>query len=317
MCDVLLFFNSEEVFRLIKHLSYKLLFLTLTLFPLIMYSQNVVIPLWDNENLETHNSYEKELTDGEYFYSIENPEIAVYLPSKRNSTGQAVLIIPGGGYHKISFSWEGTDVAKWLNANGIAGIVLKYRLPNSKENGLPNSNLPFLDAQKAMKIIRQNAEQWNINKEKIGVMGFSAGGHLASMLGTLGCENNYTNDSNKICPNFMILMYPVITMNKEFAEKGSKENLIGKNPTKDLIEQYSTEKHVSSRTPATFIVHASDDKVVPVKNSLLFYEALLQNGIKTEMHIYQYGGHGFSLANNKGYLSFWRKNCLNWLNNIK
>jgi len=295
-----------------KFFLYSLIILLLGILPNINIAQDYVIPLWENNA----QNIVDEATDSEYFYSVLRPEISVYLSTKRSATGQAILIIPGGGYHKVTFRWEGTDVAKWLNANGIAGIVLKYRLPNIERDS-QSKNYPLLDARKAIKIIRKNANKWNISKEKIGVMGFSAGGHLASMLGTIECKNKSEHDTANTCPNFMILMYPVITMDEKITESGSKENLIGRNPPTELIEYYSTDKQISSKTPETFIVHASDDNVVNVKNSILFYEALIRNAVGAEMHIYQNGGHGFSLANGKGYLSSWRNRCLDWLKNIQ
>ncbi len=296
--------------------------LFLLFFPIFISAQNYVVPLWKNE-IPNSKVVAKTLADepsnGDYFYSVTRPEISVYLPTNRNLTGKAVLIIPGGGYWKVTYSWEGTDIAKWLNANGIAAIVLKYRLPKQEFDKVLDKS-PLVDANRAMKIIRANADKWNIDKNKIGVIGFSAGGHLASSLAThydeeqVGIIDSLSNISSR--PDFMALLYPVITMNKEFAESGSRKNLLGDNPSEELVEYHSNEKQVTSNTPPTFIVHASDDNVVPVKNSLLFYEALQKNGVKTEMHIYQTGGHGFALANTNNKLKTWRKLFLSWLSDL-
>jgi acetyl esterase/lipase len=280
------------------------------------------VPLWENKIPNSKISAKTEIEESslnEYFYSVTRPEISVYLPTNKNISGKAVLVIPGGGYWKLSYSLEGIDIAKWLNSNGIIAIVLKYRLPNIEYDVVLDKS-PLLDASRAMQIIRANADKWAIDKNKIGVIGFSAGGHLASMLATHYNEgNNGLIDSLSSIssrPDFTILMYPVITMDEEFAELGSRKNLLGDNPSKELVEYYSNEKQVTSNTPPTFIVHASDDEVVPVKNSLVFYEALQKNSVKAEMHIYQTGGHGFALANNNDKLKTWRELLLSWLKNL-
>ena len=293
------------------------------IFPLVIFSQNHVIPLWENEIPNSRvfaKSKVDELSSADYFYSVTRPEMSVYLPTNRNLSGKAILVIPGGGYWKITYSWEGTDIAKWLNANGIAAIVLKYRLPK-QELDIELDKSPLLDVSRAMRIVRANAKKWNIDSSKVGVIGFSAGGHLASTLAThndaVEKENYDSLSSISSHPDFLALMYPVITMSKEFTEKGSRKNLIGGNPTKELVEYYSNEKHVTSDTPPTFIVHASDDEVVPVRNSIVFYEALQHAGVNAEMHIYQKGGHGFALANNNNKLKSWRGLFLSWLENLE
>ena len=299
----------------------KYIFVVLSIFSfqIGLNAQNITLPLWESNIPNSPKESLKESYDGQHYYVVTNPDIAVYLPSKWNSTGQAVLVIPGGGYHAIAYTWEGTDVAKWLNANGIVAAVLKYRLPNDTTTNIVRYKSPLLDASRAIRILRANAEKWNIDKNKIGVMGFSAGGHLASTLGTHFNEEKNRNgaiDSISSRPDFMVLMYPVITMDAKYAHMGSRKNLLGKKPSQQLIDYYSSEKQVSANTPPTFIVHASDDKVVPVQNSILFYEALIQHGVSAEMHIYQNGGHGFSLANDKGYLTSWKNRCLDWLNSL-
>ncbi|MDX1940203.1 MAG: alpha/beta hydrolase [Saprospiraceae bacterium] len=289
------------------------------------YAQNLTLPLWSGEipNSKKVNEVEKhDTTDNIIRISnVQTPDIAVFLPSKANATGQAVVICPGGGYWILAYDWEGTDIAKWLNSKGIAAIVLKYRLPVSKNNITPHLS-PLMDAQRAMRLTRHHAKEWNIDTSKVGIMGFSAGGHLASTVGThfdYG-NSNATDPVEKWSsrPDFMILMYPVITFSQTVnAHIGSRNALLGQNPDPTLIEYYSNELQVKADTPPTILIHAGDDKAVPVENSLLFYQALKNNNIPAELHIYPFGGHGFSLAINKGYLETWTERCVDWLKSLK
>lgn len=276
----------------------------------LLAAQQYEMSLWGQEVPNFKASGEKEIVEGETSRRIsyvQNPAIEVYLPSESNSTGQAVVICPGGGYARLAYDKEGTDIAKWLNGSGIAGIVLKYRLPNAKSNIIPHKS-PLMDAQQAIRLVRQNAEEWNIDPDKVGIMGFSAGGHLASTLGT-----HFDEPSR---PAFMILIYPVITLKLPLTHEGSRKNLLGENPGGKLVELYSNEMQVKSNTPPAFIVHSMDDKAVPVENSLMFYQSLKENNIPAEMHLYPYGGHGYSLALNKGRLSDWRLRLIDWLNDL-
>jgi acetyl esterase/lipase len=279
--------------------------------------------LWPNGNIPNYKKtpeVEKRDTTGIVRISlVQQPAIEIYLPSKQSATGQAIVICPGGGYGILAYDWEGTDIAKWLNANGIAAIVLKYRLPNSKSNVDPKLS-PLLDAQRAIRTVRANAGKWNIKKDKIGIIGFSAGGHLASTEGTHFDKGNPTAadsiDRQSSRPDFMVLMYPVITMLRQSMHQGSRNNLIGANADSATTKYYSNELQVTKETPPTFLVHASDDKTVPVENSIIFYQALIANNIPAEMHIYPYGGHGFGLAIGKGYLSSWTDRCIDWLQSL-
>ena len=279
--------------------------------------------LWPNGNIPNYKKtaeVEKRDTTGIGRISlVQQPAIEVYLPSKQSATGQAIVVCPGGGYGILAYDWEGTDIAKWLNANGIAAIVLKYRLPNSKSNVDPKLS-PLLDAQRAIRTVRANAGKWNIKKDKIGIIGFSAGGHLASTAGTHFDKGNPTAadtiDRQSSRPDFMVLMYPVITMLRQSMHQGSRNNLIGANADSATTKYYSNELQVTKETPPTFLVHASDDKTVPVENSIIFYQALIANSIPAEMHIYPYGGHGFGLAIGKGYLSTWTDRCIDWLQSL-
>ena len=279
--------------------------------------------LWPSGNIPNYKKtaeVEKRDTTGIVRISlIQQPGIEVYLPSKQSANGQAIVICPGGGYGILAYDWEGTDIAKWLNSKGIAAIVLKYRLPNSKSNVVPQLS-PLLDAQRALRTVHANAQKWNIKKNQIGIMGFSAGGHLASTAGT-HFDNGDANAADSVDrltsrPDFMILMYPVISMSKTYMHQGSRNNLIGAKPDSALAKYYSNDLQVTKETPPTFIVHATDDAGVPVENSLSFYQALKTNKVAAEMHIYPYGGHGFGLAVGKGYLNTWTDRCIDWLTSL-
>ena len=283
------------------------------------YSQINSIPLWE-DNLPNHKETDDIETQKQggllWIENVQQPSLEIFLPTKQSATGQAMIICPGGGYQGLAYDWEGTDIAKWLNSKGIAAFVLKYRLPNSKSN-IIGHEAPLQDAKRAIRLVRHHSKKWNISPDMIGIMGFSAGGHLASTLGTHfeNDKNNITNAIDNIStrPDFMVLIYPVITMDLNNTHLGSRNNLIGENPKNDIIDYYSNELHVSKNTPPTFILHATDDKVVPVINSILFYQALERKGVSSEMHIYPKGGHGFSLAIGKGHLQTWPDLLYEWL----
>ncbi len=287
------------------------------------YAQNFSMKLWTGEVPNSVMSEESEIREQKdilYIRNVQNPEIAVYLPAGRHATGDAVIICPGGGYHVLAYDWEGVDIASWFNSKGIAAIVLKYRLPVSNSI-IVRHEAPLQDVQRAMRMVRHYADEWNINKNRIGIMGFSAGGHLASTLGTKFDHRTLEPfdeiDSVSARPDFMILVYPVISFREKFSHSGSRDALLGKDATQELIDFYSNELHVSSETPPAFIVHSGDDKGVPVENSLYFYRALKDHGISSEMHIYPYGGHGYSLAVGRGYLQSWTERLHDWLKNSR
>ena len=285
-----------------------------------MNTQNYTIPLWKKgkiPNSQESSDVEKVeftwLMDVQY---VQEPDIKVFLPTKKNATGQALIICPGGGYRMLAYDWEGLDYAKYLNSIGVAGIVLKYRLPVSKSNVVSYKS-PLMDIQRAIRITRYNAAKWNIDSNKIGVMGSSAGGHLAS---TAGTHFDYGNpdaqdsiDRVSCRPDFMILMYPVITFNDSFTHKDSRANLLDNNLDPKLINEFSNELQVKDDTPPAFIVHSDDDDLVPVENSVLFYTALRQHKIPAELHIYSAGGHGFALALGNGHYEYWTQVCREWL----
>ena len=247
------------------------------------------------------------------FEKVTSPALFPYLPPKESATGTAVLICPGGGYGGLAFNHEGHAVAQWLNENGIAGIILKYRLPSDlimKDKSVG----PLQDAQEAIRIIRRNASKWNIDPNKIGVIGFSAGGHLASTLSTHYSEKVYEpKDTVSAKPNFSLLIYPVITMDSSFTHMGSRRNLVGTRPSAEDIKRFSNELQVNEKTPPAFMVHSADDKAVPIKNSIVYYEQLVKYGIPSELHIFQKGGHGYGLAGGKETQSSWPDLCIKWL----
>ena len=244
-----------------------------------------------------------------------NPTITIYFPEKRKANGTAVIICPGGGYSRLSMDNEGSDIVGWLNQNGITCILLKYRLPN--DTIMKDKTIgPLQDLQEAVRIVRRHAAEWKIDKDKIGVIGFSAGGHLASTLSTRFNEKVYDSDTTSARPDFVILGYPVITMSELNTHTGSRKNLLGKLPDPVLVEYFSNELHVLKQTPPTFIFQAEDDKTVPVQNSIIYYIALKDKGVASELHIYPKGGHGFGLAKNGGTESTWPDACINWLKQI-
>jgi len=247
------------------------------------------------------------------FEKTTNPMIYIFLPPKEKTTGTAVLICPGGGYAALAFGHEGNAIASWLNDNGIAGIILKYRLPSDlimKDKSIG----PLQDAQEAMRIIRRNAVAWNIDPKKVGVIGFSAGGHLASTLSTHYADKVYdVADTVSARPDFSLLIYPVITMDASFTHAGSRKNLIGENPSDEAIKSFSNELQVNEKTPPAFMVHSADDQTVPVKNSIVYYEQLVKYNIPSELHIFQKGGHGYGLGGSKDTQSAWPGLCISWL----
>lgn len=242
---------------------------------------------------------------------VSKPQLIVYYPEKEIANGTSVIICPGGGYSILAISHEGSLIAKKLNSIGVTAFILKYRLPSDVI--MEDKNIgPLQDAQQAMKMVRENATKFKIDSTKIGIMGFSAGGHLASTLGTHFKTALIDNPKNtSLRPDFMVLLYPVITMSEQ-THAGSKKYLLGLTPTSEQVKLYSNELQVSPETPPTFIVHANDDKTVPSENSLDFVKALKQAGVKAELHLYQAGGHGFGL-NNKTTQDDWFIRFTNWL----
>lgn len=257
-----------------------------------------IIPLYKGKvpnSIQADYSEERAVgQDGRIKYSkVTNPTLEVYLPAATKNTGAAVLIIPGGGYSGIAYSHEGIDIAKEFNAFGVTAFVLKYRLPSDKI--MTNKTIgPLQDAQQAIKLIRMRSSEWKIDPSKVGILGFSAGGHLASTAGTQFDKAVIDNNENtNLRPDFMVLIYPVISLSDSLMHKGSRDNLLGPDPDAAKIREYSSDLRITPQTPPTLLVHAGDDKGVKVGNSIRFYEGLIRNGVPAEMHLYPTGGHGF------------------------
>ncbi|MBX2842710.1 MAG: alpha/beta hydrolase [Flammeovirgaceae bacterium] len=247
---------------------------------------------------------------------VTRPTIQVFLPEKEKATGAAVVICPGGGYGILAIDHEGYQIAKWLNSFGIAGIILKYRLPDDRI--MEDKTIgPLMDAQQAIRMVRQNASEWNIDPEKVGIMGFSAGGHLASTAGThFNDIVGGIEDKSSVRPDFNILIYPVVSFQEGVGHMGSRRNLIGQTNDFKLVSKYSNELQVTEETPPTFLVHSRDDKAVPVQNSIRFYEALLNYDTPSEMHLYNKGGHGYGLGREGSTSVSWPERCEAWLKEI-
>lgn len=244
---------------------------------------------------------------------ISKPTLTIFLPERSKANGTAVIICPGGGYWITSIVKEGFAVARQFNEWGITAFVLNYRIPN--DSSMIDKKIgPLQDAQRAIQLVRLNAKKWNIDPSKVGIMGFSAGGHLASTTATHFQRSYITNPDNvNLRPDFAILVYPVISFQDNIGHIGSRDQLIGKNAPQDLINSFSNELQITADTPPTFLVHATDDNVVPVMNSIAFYDALLKFKIPAEMHIYKAGGHGFGM-HNPTTSDEWMEQCKNWIN---
>jgi len=283
-------------------------------------SNPLILSLWDGPppNAQPAGQPPERVQEDKIVWvrHVQNPSVEARLPARGNATGQAIVVCPGGAYAGLAYDWEGTDIAGWLNGRGIAAIVLSYRLPIDGDVAHQKWLSPLLDAQRAIRLTRAHAKEWGIDPAKVGIMGFSAGGHLASTAGTHFDAGDAKAidpiDRLSSRPDFMVLVYPVITMT-EFTHGGSRVNLLGKNPSDELVRRYSNELQVTNDTPPTFLVHAGDDGAVPVQNSLLFYSALLAHHVPAELHVYPQGGHGFSLALDKGHLADWTHVCARWL----
>lgn len=262
------------------------------------------IKLYPKGATSSNGIIDKEAKDDKSFVTnITEARMYAYFAPKELACGTAVLICPGGGYRGISVENEGSNVALWLNKLGVTAFVLYYRMPNQ------HTTVPLEDAQTAMEIIQSRSKEWQLEAHKIGIMGFSAGGHLASTVGTHFTKKNR--------PDFMILGYPVISMNKEITHAGSRKNLIGDNPTPEIEKLYSNELQVTKNTPPTFLVLALDDKAVPVENSYRFHKALLANGVSTEIQTYDLGGHGFGMRKKGLPVDNWTDLLQAWLKKNK
>jgi acetyl esterase/lipase len=295
------------------------LVLLMNIFMMNGFSQTLTIKLWPDgiPGSKTDPSYVEKITttDGRITRceKVVTPDLTVFLPAPEKANGAAVLICPGGGYGVLAFDHEGNAIAKWLNDNGIAGIILKYRLP-SDQIMIDKSIGPLQDAQEAMRVIRRNAVSWKINPDRVGVIGFSAGGHLASTLSTHYAEKVYeVKDNTSARPNFSLLIYPVVSFDTLITHRGTRNNLIGLKPDIKQVQRFSNELQITADTPPAFLVHSADDKAVPVMNSIGYFRGLQKNNIPVELHIFQKGGHGYGLSPNGGTESSWPGLCIKWL----
>ncbi|MGI4728050.1 MAG: alpha/beta hydrolase [Janthinobacterium lividum] len=248
---------------------------------------------------------------GLHYSKVSKPTLEIYLPNE-NTSGAAIVILPGGGYSNLAYGHEGIEIAKAFNKIGVAAFILKYRLPSDvtmKDKTIG----PLQDAQMAIKTVRESAAKYHIDPNKIGIIGFSAGGNLAGLAVTHFDDARISNKENtSLRPDFAVLMYPVISLTDSLAHGGSRKNLIGENPSQQTIRYFSSEFNVKANTPPTMLVHAEDDATVNVKNSLYFYQALLKNKVSANMIIYPKGGHGFGL-NNSTTPDKWMEHCKNWM----
>lgn len=267
--------------------------LFICLSPCVFGSQTQEIPLWPDS------------TKG-------NPSLTPYFPDSITTSNAGVVICPGGGYMHLAVKKEGSDVAKWLNKLGVTAFVLKYRHGSQMDHPVP-----MKDALRALAMVRARAKEWKVDPNRIGILGFSAGGHLASTAGThyhQGKPQSKDPYERVSCrPDFMILIYAVISMKKEVTHQGSRRSLLGEKPDPNLVKRLSNELQVTQLTPPAFLVHAMDDRAVKVENTLLFYQALKDAKVPVEMHIYQKGGHGFGLGVNGGAVTTWPLLCEQWM----
>ena len=242
--------------------------------------------------------------------NVSRPTLKVFLPADTVRNRAAVIVCPGGGYHTLLTVREGSRVAQRFNEEGVAGFVLKYRHPNDA-NLEDKTIAPLQDAQRAIQIVREHAAEWGIDPNQIGIMGFSAGGHVAATAGTHYDDPVIDNpQGTSLRPDFMLLIYPVISCRDGITHGGSRQMLLGATPTEEQIKRFSNEEQVSSTTPPTYLTHANDDTVVPIENSLLFYQALRRNGIPAELHIYSKGEHGY--LQEPSYEE-WMDDCVQWM----
>lgn len=286
------------------------LLLVLTLAPGLPAAETV-IPLWPEGVPGGRTDLGAEVADNEHVENVQQPSLTLFKPDAAKANGTAVVICPGGGYARLAFGHEGIDIAKWFSARGATAFVLKYRM---KEYGHP---APLQDVLRAVRLVRSRAAEFGARPDRIGVFGSSAGGHLAASAGTLfdnaAGKTGAALDAVSARPDFLMLLYPVISMDPSITHAGSRQNLIGKNPSPELVELLSVEKQVSDATPPTFIFCTQEDKTVPVENSIRFFQALTRHHVPAEAHIFERGPHGIGMRPGFGPASDWPRLGEAWL----
>lgn len=277
----------------------------LLLFGIMTAQAQKIVKLWENEPPTSNEISAQESIDANYWITqVSSPNLSIYLPEKNNATGKVVVICPGGGYAGLASHHEGILFAEWLNQQGIAAFILKYRMPNK------HKEVPLDDAQQAIRHVREHADEYGVLPNKIGIAGFSAGGHLAATAST-----HFATEGTSTRPDFSILYYPVITMDTA-THGGSRNNLLGENPSVTDIYIFSNEKQVNASTPPAILFHSDDDKAVLPENSIRYYQALKANDIKASLYIFPEGGHGWGLRENFKYHEQMTALLAAWLKDI-
>jgi acetyl esterase/lipase len=278
-------------------------------------AQTTVIPLWPEGVPDAKPNPVPERIENDMISHVSEPTLTYYPAASDRPAHTAVIICPGGGYQFLAFAHEGRRYAEWLSSLGIAAFVLKYRMADA---GHP---APLRDVLRAIRTVRAHASDYGVAPDRVGVMGSSAGGHLAASAATMyddpAGRTGAPLDTVSARPDFLLLMYPVITLMPPYAHEGSRYALLGAHPAPELVKQMSVETRVTARTPPTFLVHSDDDNVVPVDNSIMFFQALARAHVPAEMHIYERGGHGMGMTPGHGDASLWPRRAEEWLRDRK
>ncbi len=309
----------KVAFFILKQLflsSVRVIFYFIYFWSLFGFSQDTILPLYAKHiPCSSFEKIEGKLTDGGKDQKINTPQLWYYPSPHPKKEVAAVLVIPGGGYKNLAFEHEGIKVAEWLNKIGVSAFVLMYRTPHWESKPC-KTKVALLDAQRALQMVAENAKQWNIDNSKIGIIGFSAGGHLAATLSNHFDFNNLEKSTNKKSygPSFCILVYPVISMKDKLTHLGSKYSLLGSSPTDEEVHFFSNELQISAeKTPPTLLIHAKDDSVVNPENSIQYYKSLQENKIPSTLHLMEVGGHGFGISSTERPTQLWLALAKHWL----